>query len=214
MIDSILKVKSIKYFLLLVGFTFLISMGISYSSLPESIYYQSLGERLNTDQITSMIESLKKWQWLGYLFIPLVILIRVGFSSTCLYTGMFIANIKVRFQDLFKVALIADFVFVLAGVVKLIILIFIKEVNTLDDLQFQPLSLMELFNRESVDQLFFYPLSLISIFEALYWLVLAWLLMDVVEKPFGSTLKTVASSYGTGLLLWVLFVMFLTVNLS
>ena len=59
-----------------------------------------------------------------------------------------------------------------------------------------------------------FPLSLLNVFEALYWLALAWLLTGVVEKPIGSTLKTVATSYGSGLLLWVLFVMFLTVNLT
>lgn len=108
----------------------------------------------------------------------------------------------------------ANFVFVLAGVTKLVILIFFKEVSILDDLQFQPLSLMEIFDKEEVDALVIYPLSLVSVFEAFYWLALAWLLAGVIDKPFGNSLKTVASSYGTGLLLWVLFVMFLTVNLN
>ena len=182
--------------------------------VTDSIYYQSFGEKLATDRITKMIEKSQKWQWLGYGFIPIVVLIRVSFTTICLYIGLFVADLKIRFRELFRVALLADFVFVLAGIVKLMILIFFKEVNTLDDLQFQPLSLMELFNRESVDQLLFYPLSLVSVFELLYWLVLAWLLTGVVQKPMDSTLKTVASSYGLGLAFWVLFVMFLTVNLT
>ncbi len=110
--------------------------------------------------------------------------------------------------------MLADFVFVAAGIAKLVILIFFKEVDTLDDLQFQPLSLMQLFDKGSVDALLVYPLSLLNVFEVLYWLALAWLLTGVVEKPMGSTFKTVATSYGPGLLVWVLFVMFLTVNLT
>jgi len=109
---------------------------------------------------------------------------------------------------------LADFVFVLAGLTKLAMLIFFKSVNTLEDLQFQPLSLLELFDKSKVSTFLIYPCSLIGVFELLYWLVLAWLLGGVADKPFGSSLKTVASSYGIGLLLWVLFVMFLTVNLS
>lgn len=70
-------------------------------------------------------------------------------------------------------------------------------------MQFQPLSLLELFDRKSVDPLFIYPFSLISVFEMLYWLALAWLLSGVIEKPIGNSLKTVVSSYGIGLLLWV-----------
>ena len=167
-----------------------------------------------TERITKMVEQSHKWQWLGYLFIPIVVLIRVGFTTVCLYSGCFVANLKLRFRELFKVSLLADFVFVAAGVAKLVILIFFKEVNTLDDLQFQPLSLIQLFGKDSVDALLVYPMSLLNVFEVLYWLALAWLLTGVIEKPMSSTLKTVATSYGSGLLLWVLFVMFLTVNLT
>jgi len=206
--------KLTNYILSLIFLNLVMSFCIYHFFIFDGIYYQSFGEKLATDRITKIIEQSHNWQWLGYLFIPLMVLIRVGFTATCLYTGLFLVNLKARFRDLFKVALLADFVFVLAGLVKLVILIFFKEVNTLDDLQFQPLSLMELFDKKEVDALFIYPLSLINIFEALYWLALAWLLSKVVEKPFGSTFKTVASSYGTGLLLWVLFIMFLTVNLS
>jgi hypothetical protein len=116
---------------------------------------------------------------------------------------------------------LADFVYVLAGLVKLVYLIFFKEVNTLDDLQFTPFSIMEMLNSKRVDSLFIYPLSLINIFEVAYFLVLAWLLVDVVnetneERPvkFGQSLKLVTASYGSGLLLWVLVVMFITLNLD
>lgn len=179
-----------------------------------SIVFQTYEQQLSIIRIEQLIENSKKWQWLGYVFIPIVVLIRVSFTTICLYTGFFIMNLKVRFKDIFKVALLADFVFVLAGITRLIILIFLKEVSTLNDLQFQPLSLMELFDKNGVDALFIYPFSLISVFELLYWLVLAWLLARLVELPFSRSLKTVASSYGSGLLLWVLFVMFLTVNLN
>lgn len=214
MIGNLLKINVWKYFVMVVGFSLLLAFAFNNFFISDSLYYQSFGEKMATDRITRMLEQANKWQWLGYVFIPIVILIRVSFTAICLYTGCFLANLKVRFRDLFKVALLADFVFVLAGLVKLVILIFFIEVNTLDDLQIQPLSLMQLFDKDSVDALLVYPLSLISIFELLYWLVLAWLLTGVVEKPMGSSLKTVASSYGTGLLLWVLFVMFLTVNLT
>lgn len=207
-----MKIKG--YILSIIIINLAIVLCIHYLFLSEGIYYQSFGEKLAIDRIAKIIEQSEKWQWLGYGFISIVILIRVSFTAICLYTALFVTDLKVRFRDLFKVALLADFVFVAAGIAKLMILIFFKEVNTLDDLQFQPLSLMQLFDKDSVDALLVYPLSLVSVFELLYWLALAWLLTEVIEKPLGSSLKTVASSYGTGLLLWVLFVMFLTVNLT
>lgn len=211
----ILNFNRWKFFILLIiCINVLLAFAINYFFLSDGLFYQSFGEQLAVDRIVKMIEMSKKWQWIGYVFIPIIVLIRVSFTSICLYIGCFLANSQTHFRELFKMALLADFVFVLAGIAKLVILIFFKDVGKLNDLQFQPLSLMELFHHDSVDKLFIYPFSLINVFELLYWLVLAWLLTGVLEKPFGNSLKRVASSYGTGLLLWVLFVMFLTVNLT
>ena len=189
-----INIKNYNYafelFFVITIISIVITFSLNYLFLSDGLYYQSFGEKIATDRIAKIIEQSQKWQWLGYLFVPIAILTRVGFTATCIYIGLFVANLKVRFRELFKVALLADFVFVMAGLVKLVILIFFKEVNTLGDLQFQPLSLMELFDRKSVDVLFIYPLSIISAFELIYWLTLAWLLTGVVEEPLGSSLKT------------------------
>lgn len=210
----LLNYNSWKYLFLLTGFAVLTTFAINYLFLTEGLYYQSYGVQLAAKRIAKMIEVSQKWQWLGYVFVPIVVFIRVCFTATCLYIGCFIAELRINFGKLFKVAILADFVFVLAGITKLVVIVFFKNIGTITDLKFQPLSLLELFDRKSVDTLFFYPLSLISVFELFYWLVLAGLLSSVINQTFGKSLKTVASSYGIGLLLWVLFVMFLTVNLT
>jgi hypothetical protein len=212
--NNILKYKGWQYFLILTGMGIIIEIAINYLFLSEGLYYQSFGERIAADRIAKMIELSQKWQWLGYVFVPIAILIRVSFTSVCLYIGYFLANVKSRFKDLFKASLLADFVFVLTGLTKLFVLIFIKEVSTLDDLQFQPLSLLELLNKKSIDVVFIYPLSLINVFEFSYWIILAWLLSRIIEKPYANSLKTVVSCYGSGLFLWVVFVMFLTINMT
>ena len=171
--------------------------------------------------IELMLKLSRKYQWLSYALLPVIILIRIFYTSIFLFIGIFFTELKVEFSKLFKIALLADFVYVLAGLTKLIILIFFKEVETLQDLQFQPLSAMELFNAKSIDPLFVYPLSLLNVFELGYFLVLAWLLVGVINEAneertlrFGQSLKLVTASYGSGLLLWVLVVMFITLNLS
>jgi len=214
MIIRFLNIKSWRIFIYLLFFICFISFATSYLFLVDNLYYQSLAKQLEVDRITKIIEFSRKWQWLIYIYIPFVVLIRVGFSTFCLYTGCYYAEIKIRFHKLFKISLLADFVFVFAGVTKLVILIFFKNVHTLDDLQFQPFSLLELFDRSSVEPCFIYPLSLIGLFELIYWVVLARLLAEVIEQPFEKSLKMVALSYGSGLVLWVLFGMFLTINLT
>ena len=208
------KYNSWKYFFLFTGLTGLTTFAINYLFLTEGLYYQSYGTQLAVNRIAEIIELSKKSQWIGYVFIPIALLIRISCTSICIYIGCFLANVKVGFNQLFKVALLSDFVFVLAGIIKLVTLIFFKEINTISDLHSQPLSLLELFDKESIDLILIYPFSIISFFELLYWLVLARLLSEVINQPFNESIKTVASSYGVGMLLWVLFVMFLTVNLN
>jgi hypothetical protein len=210
----ILDFNSLKFLLLLISINVFLAFSIIYLFLNEGLYYQSFGEQLAVDRIDKMFGDFQKWRWIGYLFIPIAVLIRVSFTAICLYIGCFIANSQIRFRVLFTLSLLADFVFVLAGIAKLVILIFFKDVSKLDDLQFQPLSFLELFPKNTIEKMFIYPFSLLSVFELLYWLVLAWLLSGLLEKSFGNSLNRVASSYGVGLLLWVLFVMFLTVNLT
>lgn len=211
----LLQYKCSIVLLWLIFLTLFIYWSIDYLYLSNhNLFYQTYANQLGLDRITKMIEQSRKWQWVSYILIPIIFLIRIGFTATCLYIGCFIAELKIDFGKLFKIALLADFVFILASFSKLVILIFFKNVNTLEDLQFQPLSLLELFDRSSVEPYLIYPLSLISIFELLYWLVLARLLGEVIKQPFDKTLKTVMFSYGSGLLLWVLFGMFLTLNMT
>lgn len=199
----------------------LMTFSVQYLFFSDELLQQTFGSQLAYERINAMFALSRKWQWVGYAIIPVVILLRVFYTSVFLYTGLFFADISTGFGKIFKIALWADFAFVLSGVAKLIILIFFKEVSTLHDLQFQPLSLMELFNQAAVDTLFLYPLSLLNLFELGYFVALVWLLKELLkeEQPemyfgMGKSLQLVGVSYGSGLLLWVIIVMFITLNLS
>ena len=76
-------------------------------------------------------------------------------------------------------------------------------------------------NQASVDPIFIYPLSLLNLFELGYFIALAWMIKELLkeEQPemyfgMGKSLQLVGVSYGSGLLLWVIIVMFITLNLS
>lgn len=210
-----------KTYIILSVLSILITYAINSIFLTTDLYYQLFGERLAFERIDDMLNIHKRWQGVSYIILPFFVLLRAFYTSIFLYTGIFFTELKIEFCKIIKVALLSDFIYILAGLVKLIILIFFKQVNTLDDLQFQPFSIMELLNKNTVDPLFVYPLSLINIFELGYFLILAWLLVGVIneangERPvkFGKSLQLVTTSYGSGLLLWVVLVMFITLNLS
>lgn len=219
---SLLKIKRHTILFWLVLLTLAISFAIYYLYLSDDVLlYQTLSQQLSLTRIDKMLELSKKWQWVGYAILPVIILLRVFYTSIFLYIGVFFTELKIEFGKLFKIALLADFVFVLGALAKLVILIFFKEISTLEDLQFSPLSVMELLDSSTIDMLFVYPLSLLNVFELGYFLVLAWLLITVLneaneERPvkYGKSLQIVTVSYGSGLLLWVVLVMFLTLNMS
>ena len=110
--------------------------------------------------------------------------------------------------------LFRSFLFIVSGVFKLITLMFFMKVNTFNDLQVQPLSLSNFFDKNSLETFYQYPLSVLNVFEVLYVLVLAWIISDLIGKSFFNSFRVVATSYGVGLLLWVLFVMFMNITMT
>lgn len=179
-----------------------------------NLFYNTYGNQLDLYRIDEMIEQATKWKWVGYLIVPLVVFLRVTYTTVCVFVGCFLNDIKVKFSELFTIAILADFVFIVSGLLKLIMLIFFKDVNTLGDLQVQPLSILNLFDISILDPFYKYPLSVLNIFEVLYVLVLVWMVSGLIGRSFLNSFKTIATSYGTGIFLWLLFVMFMNVTLN
>jgi len=167
-------------------------------------------------RIDKYIEFSKRFRMVGHALVPVIIFFRVVFVVLTIYIGCYFLERKVQIYNLFRISLTAEFIFIFSGLLQLIILIFYKDVSTLNDIQFQPLSLMELLPKSSLEDSSFliYPLSLLNIFELIHFLILAYLLYPLIRVSFWKSLKIVVTSYGAGLLLWVLFVMFITVNLT
>ncbi len=208
-------------YLLLTLSHLLTTFSIDYLFIDESLFFQTLGEQLDQYRIYEIFEISMQRKWLGYLLIPVIIFFRVFYTSLFLYMGVFFIDLKTRFEKLFKIAMQADFIFILSAITKLVLLIFYKEINTLEDLQFQPLSIMNFLAEKDPDPLFLYPLNLLNIFELGYFFILAFLLARVVNLSglqhhfsFAKSFKVVAASYGSGLLIWIVFVLFITINIS
>lgn len=183
--------------------------------ITKEIYYQSYSEQITYEQIDAYVETMAKWQWIGYVFIPITLLIKIGFVAFCLNIGTLLAGIKIEFKKLFQIVLIAHLTFAIASLTKGIWLLFFKEINTLQDAQlFYPLSLLTFFPPDKVEPWFIYPMQTINLFELAYWFIIAKGLKMVLNNTFSNALKLVASSYGLGLLVWMVIVVFLSINFS
>jgi hypothetical protein len=186
----------------------------------DKLVHQSLSATLTEDQIMQFFDFQDKWQWVSYAFVPLFLLIKTALVATCLYMGVFFfSKAQFTFKQLWSIAVKAEYVFLLVGVLKIVWFYFFQTNYTLEDLQyFYPLSGLNIVGYEGLEPWYIYPLQVLNLFEVAYWLVLGYFLGQLAFKdkiyPMQEGLKVVSMSYGSALLLWMALVMFLTLNYS
>lgn len=210
-LDTFLILLTLRLFLLL-GCYGLLFFASEFVLISDNLIYQSLGSQLSYERITEMLEAGKQWKWLSYVLLPIILLLKLFFVAVCFAIGALVLGIEGKFKEYMRVAITAEFVLLLIGVIKLFWFSLVQTNYTLESLQyFAPLSVFSLFN--IVEPWLVYPLQLLNVFELAYWCVLAYCLKDILERKFSNSLGFVASTYGVGLLLWVVLVMFLTVSM-
>lgn len=209
--------------LLILSLLMIIFSHISIMIFPiNDLLYQSYSEKLTALQIKEIFELQEKWNWLSYTIIPLILLIKSSLIANVLYVGtFFFSKSKVTFKQLFNAVIKAEFIFLLIGIAKIIWFYFFQTNYTLEDLQyFYPLSALNIVGYQGLESWFIYPLQVLNLFELAYWLLLSYFVGKLAftekdkGKPMDLGFKIVASSYGSALLLWVVVVMFFTLNYS
>lgn len=146
---------------------------------------------------------------------PLSILIKTSIITLVIYTGVILSSLKVGLRQLFRIVLQAEFIFLLMGFVRFCWFYFFQTDANFTSLGFfQPLSIINFFSPADDLSYLVYPLQLINLFEFSYWLLLAYLLKNLLKKTYWQSFEFVLSTYGVGLVIWIVFVTFLTLNFS
>lgn len=203
-------------FMLLISILILISAFTNKFFNIDSLIYNSIADKLSTQQITEYFEFQEKWKWLGYIILPILFVIKTSaVASVCYIGGFFFSAKQIAFKKLFNIVITAEFVFLLVPVFKIIWFYFFQTKFTLEDIQyFYPLSALNIVGYEGLEPWLLYPLQTFNLFELGYWLLLAYYIGKETETTMDHGFKIVASSYGSALLLWVVVVMFFTLNYS
>lgn len=176
------------------------------------ILYNTIDNQLSTDHITRIVYLIKKWNWIGYILIPIILFIKICLISFCIEVGVIFKSYKLDFKNIFKVVLIAESVFLVAQFIRTLTLCFL-DFKTLDEIQyFYPLSVLNLFDPENLAIWLVYPLQKINLFMLAYFLLLAYSLSIFIKKNFIKMLSFTFGTYGICLLIWVMLVMFINVN--
>ena len=212
--------KNFIYFLFIVTlYLFLIYLDKTYIATDSKIF-DLLAKDYPSQVVQNYIESQNKYWWVSYAITPVLIGIKVLLVAFCLnfLKLLDIHSIeKIKFSDFLFLAMLAEFVFVIAGFYKFFNFYWIDTDYTLQDLQtYYPLSLLNFKDSISTEKWLAYPLQVANLFEIGYWVILAVSIREFLNdkisyvKSFG----LVALTYGVGLLFWVGVVCFVILSAS
>jgi len=149
------------------------------------------------------------------LLLPLLLIIKVSIIALILDVGCFFFDKEIMYKKLFNIVTKAEFVFLGIIILKTIWFYVFQQDYTLEDLQyFYPLSALNIVGYEGLETWFIYPFQVINLFEFAYWFILAFLISKELKTTTSKGFSIVASSYGVALVIWVVVVMFFTLNMS
>jgi hypothetical protein len=119
-------------------------------TVTDNMYFQELGEQLAYERIEKILENKQRYAWVAYIFIPMILLLRVLYSCICLYSGVFFQGWKVSFKAIWRVALLADMVWFLPLLIRIVYFSTQSDYSLSDVGSFYPYSVLVFFNAKSL----------------------------------------------------------------
>lgn len=202
-------------FLILVLSLVLFSLVLQEFFITDDHYFEFYGNQLSFERIEGLIEFKSKWSWVGYVLLPIIYLIKFSLLSIWILVGIIFFGYKTSFKKILQLVIVSEFVFLIPAFIKVFWFGLIHTNFTLQELSyFTPLSLANLFNMERLEPWWVYPLQSINLFELIYLLVLGFGVRNLIKQDYAEALKFTIPVYGSGLVIWIVFVSFLTLNFS
>ena len=195
----ILSIKSIILFLVLLLMAILLLWTRIQLVENETVAYQIMQEQ-GRFGVFQLFNSFK------YMAIPFGYILKLSMVSFILWTGAFMFGYKISFSQMFKIAIIAEFIFLLAEFAKVAWLIVVPYEPTIWDIRaFYPLSLMNLFDYEAIPANWVYPLQSINIFEPINWIFLVYGIHLTARKKIEYAYAIVFTTYVPLFILWLVY---------
>ena len=183
--------------------------------INEVVFYNAFSEQLTYDRSLKLFEDLKNLSWVSYVFTPVMLLLKFSIISFVIYIGLIFSNIqdKISLGVVFKIIIASEIIFVFAGIVKFIWFYLFAGNYDLNDLGFfYPLSLINFFSRGELSRIWVFPFQTVNLFHILYIILISYGLNKVCLIEKRDSDKIVLQSYLPALFLWVVLIMFLTIE--
>ncbi|MHA4807089.1 hypothetical protein ACX0G9_03235 [Flavitalea flava] len=183
--------------------------------LTDEVYYNSLGGRVGAEKLSAFLSFQHSMGFLSYLMVPMILLVKMTLVSFCLLTGLLLTSRKLPFNVIFKIVVFAEAAFAASTLLKLLLLAFSTQVESLAQFQaFAPLSVFSLVKAWAVPDWLIMPLQTFDLFLVIYCLFLAAGLRFFLGKTLRDNLVLVLGSYGLGLFCWLVVLVFVTISFN
>jgi hypothetical protein len=140
----------------------------------------------------------------NYLWTPFGLLWKFTVIAFLFWVGGFIVGFKVPYEELWQFALIAEFVFVLPELIRLLVYLAPDSgVSYLEIQEYRPLSLLQLLGPENIDKQYRYALASINIFEVIYGIVWMYGFHMISRRSMGESALVTLVSYFFPLAIWL-----------
>jgi hypothetical protein len=192
----------------------LCALALNRVIITDKVYFNTYSEQLDHDRIVTLVHYRRRLEWIGYILIPTGLAVKLLVITISIKTGFLFLNYKIRLRSVFHAVLVSESVFIIAQIMR-IILLYIMELNTLEDINnFYPLSVISILNTESVPGWYIYPLKMVNLFTFTYFLVLAYGLSAVSKRKPARMLLFTLSTYGVCLGFWIMLIVFMNIYFS
>ncbi|MFP4547364.1 MAG: hypothetical protein ACLFQM_04480 [Fidelibacterota bacterium] len=118
MLSDIKKIKTWQLFLFIVFVEMVIYYFTNNYVMTKAFYEKLLGDRLTIEMINTQFELSKRFSALGYLFIPLVTLIKITFFTLLIQFPLLLKFIEIPFKRLFRICAFSILPFLLLQILS------------------------------------------------------------------------------------------------
>jgi hypothetical protein len=182
--------------------------------ITDIFYYISFEKFISIKRIEEMIEVNKKNEWLTYIVLPIVNTIKYNLIAIIIFIGIKFFELEVSFKNCFKIVLFAEIIPLVASITRTLYF-YIYPPNNFEVLQnYNPLGVTGFLKNDTIPKYLLYPIQQLNLFEVGYWLLLAYGIKSLGNVNFKKALKITSLSYGVGLLIWCIFIVFLQLQFS
>ena len=212
----LLSIKKTPYFWTLVIFSVLFAIASNYFLVTDELYYSSYAEQLTVQQIQQILAWAKDsvWRFLGYLALPIIMIIRILFTSFCLQVGNLVQEYHWKYKQLYNISLKADVIYLLNTVCNFYFFAFIQPAKNINDLSVNFLSVLKLKGFENVQSWLVMAFNSLTLFELLYVILLIFLIKISFQLSFWKSTVFVLLTYCIGNYLYVVMMTFMYLNLA